>query len=70
VSSWRPRTEEDWARLQALTIKHAAELVAELSGASFEDAYRAAMLLHGGAAGRRLLEAFYGEPETEPERSR
>jgi hypothetical protein len=29
------------------------------------------MLLHGGAAGRTLLEmAFYCAPETEPERSR
>ncbi len=61
-SGYRPETEAEWRRLQAAQVQLAAAGYQSV-GASRAEALRLAKLIHGGAAGRLLLEiAFAADP--------
>lgn len=61
-SGFRPETEAEWLRLQAAHVRLAA-VGYQSVGASRAEALRLAKLIHGGAAGRLILElAFQDDP--------
>ena len=65
-SGFRPETEAEWRRLQAAQVQLAVASY-RLAGVSRTEALRIADLIHGGAAGRLLLEVFF--PADPPEDS-
>lgn len=64
-SGYRPTTEAEWQRLQAAMIPFAAAMF-EMGGVNRSEALRVARAIHGGAAGRLLLEISFSASEQEP----
>lgn len=63
-SGYRPQTEAEWLRLQRAMIEASSHLY-RANGVPKSQAKRMARLIHGGAAGRKLLELSFSGPETE-----
>lgn len=62
ASGYRPQTEVEWAWLQRATIDAFYHMY-RANGFSKAEAKRIVRLIHGGAAGRKLLELSFAEPE-------
>lgn len=62
ASGYRPQTEAEWLRRQ-LTMIAASYHMYRAIGVPKAEAKRVARLIHGGAAGRTLLEMSFAEPE-------
>lgn len=60
ASGFRPETAAEWKRLQLAQVK-AAYLMFRANGIPRSEAKRVARLIHGGKAGRILLEIAFGE---------
>lgn len=60
TSGYRPETEAEWKRLQIGMIQ-ATYYLYRANGASKREARAIAKLLHGGAAGRILLEVAFSD---------
>lgn len=64
ASGYRPQTEAEWARLQKAMIDGAYHMY-RANGVHKAEAKNMARLIHGGLAGRLLLEMAFSEPESE-----
>jgi hypothetical protein len=60
ASGFRPETEVEWTKLQSAQVELAYAMYRDL-GESAESARAIANLIHGGAAGRMLLEMAFPE---------
>jgi hypothetical protein len=60
ASGFRPETEAEWKRLQLAQIEAAFHLC-RANGIPRSEAKRVARMIHGGKAGRILLEIAFGE---------
>jgi hypothetical protein len=60
ASGYRPQTEVEWRRLQSAMIDASYHMY-RASGAPKAEAKRMARMIHGGTAGRKLLEATFTE---------
>lgn len=62
VSGYRPQAHREWVRLQRAMVDASYHLYRGM-GATKAEAKRMARLIHGGLAGRRLIEMSFAEPE-------
>lgn len=60
ASGYRPETEAEWQRLQAAQIEFACAMYRDI-GKSEAEARAIAELIHGGAAGRLLLDISFSD---------
>lgn len=63
ATGYRPQTKREWARLQQAMIDASYHMY-RANGVPKAEATRMARLIHGGAAGRMLLEMAFGGPES------
>lgn len=62
ASGYRPQTHQEWVRLQRAMIDASYYYYRGL-GATKTEAKRMARVIHGGLAGRLLLQMSFAEPE-------
>ena len=62
ASGYRPQTKREWARVRRAMI-NASYHMCRANGVPKAEAKRMARLIHGGLAGRMLLEMAFGGPE-------